>query len=52
MTRTEILKLLDDLDDGQEDCEAIARPLRGFCLGDALYLKGLVEADLKTNPTE
>jgi hypothetical protein len=45
MTREELKKSLDDLDDGQEDGEPIARPIPRLTAGDVRYLKTLIEAD-------
>lgn len=47
MTPQQILNMLDDLDDGQEDCERIAQPLPGLTAGDARYLWALVRADIE-----
>lgn len=47
MDREQLLKTLDDLDDGQEDCEPIARPIPALTSGDARYLWALVRADIE-----
>lgn len=47
MDREKLLKTLDDLDDGQEDCENIARSISGLTAGDARYLWTLVHADIQ-----
>lgn len=51
MTREELLKILDDMDDGQETCERIAQAIPGLTLGDVHYLHALVARDIAARPT-
>lgn len=51
MTREQLKTVLDNLDDGQEDGEPIARPIPGLTAGDVRYLLLLIEADQKLNLT-
>lgn len=50
MTREELLKVFEDMDDDQETCEPIAQAIPGLCLGDVHYLQALIQLDIKTNP--
>lgn len=49
MTKNELLKVFDNLDDGQEYCEPIARPIPGLTLGDIIYLSSLIMEDMEQN---